>query len=186
VNLPRHLSPVELRPLSTKDAPELLELYLRNREFLEPFDPERPDSFFTMEGQRADLARTEAERDADRSYGFGIVDQSDGSLAGRITLSSVVRGAWQNANLGYWVDEGRGGRGFASAAVSLAVGFAFDRLALHRVQAAVMPRNERSWRVLERNGFRLEGLAQRYLNINGVWEDHRIYARTREERLGPG
>jgi ribosomal-protein-alanine N-acetyltransferase len=92
-----------------------------------------------------------------------------------------VRGAWQNATLGYFVGEAWGGRGYASEAVRQAVEFAFNRIGLHRVQAAVMPRNVRSIRVVEKNGFRLEGMAERYLQIDGRWEDHLIYSITSDE-----
>jgi ribosomal-protein-alanine N-acetyltransferase len=93
----------------------------------------------------------------------------------------VVRGAWQNANIGYFLDEARGGLGYATWAVREALAFAFGWANLHRVQAAIMPRNVRSIRVAEKTGFHKEGLAQRYLRINSVWEDHRIYAITSEE-----
>jgi len=102
-------------------------------------------------------------------------------VVGRITLSSVVLGAWRNANLGYWVARDRGGRGYATEAVALAVRYAFEDAGLHRVQAAVMPRNAPSIRVLEKNRFRPEGLAARYLQIHRAWEDHLLFAVTREE-----
>ena len=95
-----------------------------------------------------------------------------------------MRGAWQNATLGYWVDEGSGGRGHATRAVRLTLAFAFEHVGLHRVQPAVIPRNARSNRVVEKAGFRLEGRAARYLRIAGVWEDHDIYAMTAEEWTG--
>jgi len=92
-----------------------------------------------------------------------------------------VRAAWQNCTIGYFVDQSRNGRGYATEAVGLASGFAFGEGGLHRVQAAVMPRNAASIRVVEKNGYRFEGLARRYLQINGLWEDHNIYAMTAEE-----
>jgi [ribosomal protein S5]-alanine N-acetyltransferase len=154
---------------------------LRNRAFMKPFEPDRAELYFTPEGQRDETARAVADREADRGYAFGIYERGAGALAGRISLSSVIRGAWHNANVGYFVGEEWGGRGFATAAVRDVLRFAFGQGRLHRVQAAVMPRNAASIRVLERNGFRQEGLALRYLKINGVWEDHNVYAITREE-----
>jgi ribosomal-protein-alanine N-acetyltransferase len=106
-------------------------------------------------------------------------------IVGLTHLSSVHRGAWRNANLGYWVARDRGGRGYATEAVRRTVAFAFEVAGLHRVQAAVMPRNEPSLRVLLKNGFRREGLAERYLEIAGVWEDHVILAVTAEEWGAP-
>jgi [ribosomal protein S5]-alanine N-acetyltransferase len=98
----------------------------------------------------------------------------------------VVRGPWQNATLGYWIDKHAGGRGHATRAVRLAVRFAFEHAGLHRVQPAIIPRNVRSVRVAEKVGFRLEGRALRYLKINGVWEDHDVYALTVEDWEGMG
>lgn len=130
---------------------------------------------------RAELARSVEDRKLDWSFGFGIWERETDELVGRVTLSSVVRGAWQNANIGYFMDEARGGRGYATWAVREALAFAFSWANLHRVQAAVMPRNERSIRVVEKCGFRQEGVAKRYLRIDGAWEDHRIYAITADE-----
>jgi [ribosomal protein S5]-alanine N-acetyltransferase len=102
---------------------------------------------------------------------------TQGPIVGATRLSMVHRGAWQNASLGYWVAQDRCRRGIGTSAVGMTVAFAFDELGLHRVQAAVMP-----LRVLAKNGFRREGLAERYLQIAGVWEDHLIFAITAEER----
>ena len=102
-------------------------------------------------------------------------------MIGRVALANVVRGPWQNATLGYWISADAGGRGHATRAVRLILRFAFEHAGLHRVQPAVIPRNERSIRVVERVGFRREGRAARYLKINGVWEDHDIFALTRED-----
>ena len=105
----------------------------------------------------------------------------DDRLIGRVALGNVVRGPWQNATLGYWIDEAANGRGHCSRAVELVVRFAFEHAGLHRVQPAIMPRNDRSKRVVEKVGFRREGLAVRYLEIAGVWEDHELFAMTVEE-----
>jgi ribosomal-protein-alanine N-acetyltransferase len=173
---------VEIRPTSKADASAFLELLQANREYLRPFEPARPDWFFTLAGIEGELDRADADRNADALYAFGIWKPDPPALVGRIALSNIVRGAWQNATLGYFVGEAWGGRGYATEAVRQAVAFAFDEAGLHRVQAAVMPRNVRSIRVVEKNGFRLEGTAQRYLQIDGVWEDHLIYAVTSDER----
>ena len=149
-----------------------------NREFLEQWEPVREAEFFTLEAQVADIEAALADADADRRHAFGIF--VDGELVGRLALNQIVRGVFQNAYLGYSIGERWNGRGLASEAVGVAVGFAFGKLGLHRVQAAVIPRNAASIRVLEKNGFREEGYAVGYLCINGVWEDHRIFARTRD------
>jgi len=164
-----------------EDADGLLSLRARNQEFLQPLEPWRPDGFLTLAAQRADIEWAVRQRQAGLSFPFGIFERETGVLVGRLTLANVVRAAWQNCTIGYFVDQSRNGRGYATEAVGLVSGFAFGEAGLHRVQAAVMPRNAASIRVVEKNGYRFEGLARRYLQINGVWEDHNIYALTAEE-----
>lgn len=98
-------------------------------------------------------------------------------ILGALNLNNIVRGSAESASLGYWVDESSGGRGVATAAVSLAVRHAFDVSGLHRVEAGTLVGNTRSQRVLEKNGFTRYGLAPKYLNINGVWQDHVLFQR---------
>ena len=174
-------SVASLKLLGPDDAGAYLEVLQRNREFMLPYEPPRPLDYWTLEGQRDQLEQAAREAEAGTGFAFGIYDRVDGGLAGRVALANVVRKAWQNATLGYWVDEKRNGRGLATDAAALALRFAFQEAGLHRVQAAVMPRNLRSIRVIEKIGMRFEGLAERYLLINGVWEDHRMYALTAEE-----
>ena len=171
---------VAIRPFESDDAPALLDLRLRNHDFFAPYEP---SSVVVPQTPAEQVARLEAERvdwETDRGYVFGIFEP-EGTLVGRIALSHVTRGGWQNAVLGYFVDESANGKGYATDAVRLAIRFAFERAGLHRLQAGVMPRNRRSIRVLEKGGFRHEGLSPRYLEINGVWEDHESFAITREE-----
>lgn len=170
-----------LRPLAQTNAVAMLELRRRNRDFFRPFEPVTDDSHFTLAAQRQTIEGSLEEWASDREYGFGIFSDGGGTLVGRIRLSAIYRAAWQNANLGYYVDGDHNGRGVATEAVGLVTRFAFDQARLHRVQAAVMPRNVASVRVLEKNAYRLEGLAERYLQIAGAWEDHHIFARTAEE-----
>ena len=169
---------ISLRALAPPDAQALLDLRVRNREFFEPWEPQRDESWYTLAAQRADIAAGIAVARDDRGYSFGIFDPA---LVGRVALNAVVRGVFGNAYLGYFVAEAVNGRGYATEAVRGAVRFAFAEAGLHRVQAAVVPRNPGSARVLEKAGFREEGYAERYLCINGVWEDHRIFAITSEE-----
>ncbi len=110
------------------------------------------------------------------------VDPAEGaSIIGRIALTGVMRGAFMSAHLGYWIDEEHQRRGYMTEAVRAVVRFAFDVLGLHRVQAAVMPHNAASLRVLEKLGFRKEGESPRYLQIAGKWADHAVFAVTAEE-----
>ena len=172
-----------IRPLRLADVDALLDLRLRNRELFTHFEPRRadPDDGFTKPSLEAMVVTNEQAWKADHTYAFGIFH--DDRLAGRVSLTNVVRAAWLSSTIGYYVDQALAGRGIATDAVRLAVDFAFDHAALHRVQAAVMPRNGASIRVCEKAGFALEGLARYYLQINGVWEDHHIYSITPELRL---
>lgn len=172
---------VAIRPFSPDDAPALLDLRLRNQDFFRPFEPTGVQ-FPTTLGEQ--LTRLEAERldwEADRAYTFGVFRLPDPLLVGRIALTNIARGAWQNGILGYFVDEEHIRRGYATEAARLAVRFAFESAGLHRVMAGVMPRNEASIKVLRGAGFRHEGTALSYLEIQGRWEDHEIFAITREE-----
>jgi ribosomal-protein-alanine N-acetyltransferase len=151
---------------------------VRDRAFLDAWEPIRADTFFTLEVQRRGLARL---RQAEDLFDFGIFLRAGDELVGRLQLTGISRAPFENAHLGYFVSERHNGRGYATEAVHQAVDAAFHELALHRVQAAVIPRNGASIRVLEKVGFREEGLALRYLQIGGVWEDHKLYAVTAED-----
>jgi ribosomal-protein-alanine N-acetyltransferase len=172
------LTPIYLRRLEVADAEAFLEMLLRNRAFLDQWEPTRPNGFYTLETHQR---RLEMLRNHENFADFGIFLAAADELVGRIQLSGISRGPFQNAYLGYFVSERHNGRGYATEAVRQAVDAAFGELGLHRVQAAVIPRNVASIRVLEKAGFREEGLAQRYLQIAGVWEDHKLYAVTVEE-----
>ncbi len=174
---------VYIRPLSLADSQDLLDLRIKNREFLEPLEPARNDRFFTLEVQRELIELATKDWEIDRAFAFGIFDRSSNEMIGRVALSNVVRSAWQNATLGYFVAESHTGRGVASEAVHLCVDFAFKHARLHRVQAGTMVDNDASAAVLRKNGFRFEGLSPRYLKINGQWEDHHLYAITAEDWL---
>ena len=174
-----------IRPVQPEDAEILSELRRSNRAHLEPWEPVRPDSFFTIAGQALSIAAGLAEWKAGARYAFMICDAEAGDRpVGNVTVANVVRGAWRSATLGYWIAEADCGRGHATTATRLAVAFAFTHAGLHRVQAAVLPRNTASARVLTKAGFRREGHALRYLEIAGRWEDHDLYAVTAEDVAG--
>ncbi len=175
-----------IRPFARSDVDALLALRLFNRDFMASYEADRSDAFFTRAGQSREVALDTEAWGAGAGYAFAIVDRSEERLIGRIALSNVVRGPWQNATIGYWVDLAANGRGHATGAVEAICGFAFEHAGLHRVQPAIMPRNARSRRVVTKVGFRHEGTALRYLKIAGVWEDHDIFALTREDWYGRG
>ncbi len=147
----------------------MLDLRLANREFLEPFEPDRPSSFFTIEAQTAIARNVDGLR-------FAILD--GGVIAGTIVLSNVVLGALRSANVGYWVSGDRNGRGLATRAVGELVERAFGELGLHRLEAGTLVDNRGSQRVLEKNGFERIGVARNYLHIDGAWRDHVLFQRT--------
>lgn len=170
---------MHLRPLDPSDAQAMLDLRLRNREHFLTGEPLRPDSWFTLDAQRRALEAAQQERAAGTRELFGVIE--DDEVAGYVSLSQIFRGAFQSCYLGYAIDREHSGQGLGTAAVGAAVEHAWE-IGLHRVQANVIPTNTGSRRVLEKNGFRHEGTALRYLHIGGRWADHDMFAKTVEER----
>ena len=174
---------VLLRPLVSTDFPEWREVRRRNAEWLLKWEPQppkgNPDDTLDMAAFAARCGARQREWQLGTGYGFGIF--VDNHLAGELNLSGVQRGPFQNAYVGYWIDEARAGRGYVPESLVVAARFAFEDLRLHRLQVAIIPRNRPSRRVVEKLGLREEGTALRYLAINGVWEDHVRYAITAEE-----
>lgn len=155
-----------------------------NADHLRPWSPAAPPGQGppTITELSRSVARYRHEWKNDAAYVFVVVlREPSQSLVGRIALTSVVRGPFQNAHLGYWTAAAYQGRGLATEATALIVDFGFEVLGLHRLEAAVMPHNRASRRILAKRGFREEGLAKRYLAIAGQWEDHILYGLTREE-----
>jgi ribosomal-protein-alanine N-acetyltransferase len=138
-----------------------------------------PDPTREREAFAARCSARERERQIGSGYGFGIF--VDNEFAGEINLNAVQRGSFQSAYVGYWIDEARAGNSYMPESVVVVCRFGFEDLRLHRLQVAIIPRNRNSRRVMEKLGLREEGIAQRYLEINGVWEDHVRYAITAEE-----
>jgi ribosomal-protein-alanine N-acetyltransferase len=172
-----------LRPLVPSDFPAWREVRRHNVEWLTKWEAARtPGTPDVVEDRAAFDARCSArqrERVLGTGYGFGLF--VEGSFAGEINLNSVQRGPFQNAYVGYWIDQRHAGNGYMPEAVVLVARFAFEELRLHRLQIAIIPRNRNSRRVMEKLELRDEGVALRYLEINGVWEDHIRYAITAEE-----
>ena len=175
---------VELRGLRADDWEGWRTVRIRSREWLEVWEPlaepGSPDPVGDAEAFRARCGAWERQRHFDMAYGFGIFLRR-GELIGEVSLGSVQRGPFQSAFVGYWVDQYHAGNGYVPEAVVLTLRYAFDELELHRVEAAIVPRNSRSRRVAEKLGLRDEGISERFLQIRGVWEDHVRYAITAEE-----
>jgi ribosomal-protein-alanine N-acetyltransferase len=174
---------VLLRPLVPADFAAWSEVRIRNEAWLLPWEqarvPGMPDPTRDRESFTVRCSARDRERQLGAGYGFGIF--VDNAFAGEINLNSVQRGSFQNAYVGYWIDEARAGCGYMPESVVVVTRFAFDDLRLHRLQIAIIPRNRNSRRVMEKLHYREEGIALRYLEINGVWEDHVRYAITAEE-----
>ena len=157
-----------IRPLVPADAEELTEVYRTNREFLRPFEPTRPEEFFSAKVQRQRIESTGDDR-----WRWAIEDE--GRIVGVISLGDVIRESLQLANVGYFVAQAYNGRGLATRAVADVVRFAFDEAGLHRIEAGTLPDNDASQRVLEKNGFVRYGLARGLLLIDGAWRDHVLF-----------
>lgn len=172
-----------LRPLELDDRERLLSYVLDNESWLAPWEPAHPEPYFTLEGQGSILQNCEEDRRNGSGVLLGIFERGDRGqrLYGRISISGMVRGIWQNGFVGYSIAAERDGQGYMTEALKRVVRFGFTELELHRLQASIIPRNKGSLRVLEKCRFRYEGRALRYLKINNVWEDHDLFALTSEE-----
>ncbi|PNI07543.1 GNAT family N-acetyltransferase [Arthrobacter sp. AFG7.2] len=176
-----------IRPLTEGDAGALAEAYQRNRGHLAPWEPHRDDSFFTPEHQLELIRGKRALHAAGSELPWIVVEQKDDAagtpgsgtggehVVGAVTLTGIVRGPFLSANLGYWVDHGLTRQGIGTAAVRFAAGYARDGLGLHRIQAATLLHNKPSRQILQRAGFQEIGVAPKYLQIAGQWQDHLLH-----------
>lgn len=173
---------VTLRAPRPSDYTAWRDLRRLSREFLKPFEPRWSESDLTQRVFASRLKRGREEARAGTDYSFFVFIREDGQeqLAGGITLSNIRRRAAQFVNLGYWMGQPYAGKGLMTEAVGLVVPFCFESLGLHRIHAAFLPDNMASRRVLEKNGFREEGFAEHYLQIDGKWADHVLFGLTRE------
>lgn len=178
--------PVALRPIRLRDGRPWQRIRVRDREYLERWEPAAPGSWperhagLSWPAQWAGL-RTLARRGSCLPFAITV----DGGFAGQLTIGNVIRASLQSAWIGYWVDSRHAGKGVATAAVALAVDHVFAEAGLHRLEATVRPDNAASLRVLAKHGFRREGLFERYLIVDGGWRDHLCFALTADE-VGDG
>jgi ribosomal-protein-alanine N-acetyltransferase len=175
---------VFLRPLRVEDWDAWREVRLRCRQWLERWEPlaeaGSTDPALEREAFRARCGAWDRQRHFDSAYGFGLF-MHDGRFIGEVSIGSVQRGPFQMGYIGYWVDEAFAGQGYIPEGVVLVIRHAFEVLQLHRLEAAIVPRNTASRRVAEKLELRDEGIAVRFLQIQGVYEDHVRYAITLEE-----
>jgi len=176
---------VYLRVPQMRDFPAWRDLRAVSRRFLTPWEPIWPEDDLSRGAYRRRMRRYARDMLADEAYPLLVFRTGDDELLGGLTLSNVRRGVCQAASLGYWMGAPFAGQGYMRAAVTALLPVAHEVLHLHRVEAACMPSNQASIRLLEACGFLREGYSREYLCINGVWEDHLIYARLRHDALNP-
>lgn len=176
---------VYLRYPRMADYVEWAKLRGASRQFLTPWEPVWPDDELTRGAFRRRIKRYHKETRLDSAYVFFVVRKTDNALVGGCTLSNVRRGVTQSCTLGYWIGESFARQGYMTDAIRALLPFVFRTLGLHRLEAACLTANAASKALLARCGFREEGLARRYLLINGVWSDHLLFALLADEaRLG--
>ncbi|MGA8615124.1 MAG: GNAT family protein [Xanthobacteraceae bacterium] len=168
---------VTLRTPQMTDYNEWAALREASRAFLMPWEPTWPADDLTRGSFRRRIRRYAEDLRTDQGYAFLIVRNTDGALVGGLTLANIRRGVAQAGNLGYWMGRPYVRCGYMTAGVRAVIPFAFATLRLHRLEAACIPTNAGSIRLLEKTGFVREGYAHEYLCINGIWQDHLLYAR---------
>ena len=173
---------VTLRVPQYSDHAEWAALREASRNFLTPWEPTWPSDDLTRGAFRRRLKRYADDQRNDLAYALLIFRNEDNALVGGITLANIRRGVAQAGSIGYWVGEPFARKGYMTAAVRALVPFSFQTLRLHRLEAACIPGNAASVALLERTGFTREGYARSYLCINGVWQDHLLYARLVDDR----
>jgi [ribosomal protein S5]-alanine N-acetyltransferase len=172
---------VVMRAPQMADHAEWAQLREESRLFLMPWEPVWPDDDLTRAAYRRRLRRYADDQRTDQAYPFFLFRNEDNALVGGLTLAHIRRGVAQAGSLGYWTGAPYAGRGYMTDAVRALIPFAFRTLHLHRLEAACIPANKASIGLLEKVGFIREGYAREYLCINGVWQDHLLYARLKDD-----
>jgi [ribosomal protein S5]-alanine N-acetyltransferase len=177
--------PVVLRPVRVKDAAVWRDTRVRNAAWLRAWEPTNPETplYRSSLGPYVTMART-MRREARQGLTVPWVVTYGGRFAGQLTVGSIVWGSARSAQVGYWIDEAFAGRGITPTALAMAMDHCFFVIGLHRVEATIRPENHASRRVVEKLGFREEGLRRRSLHIDGAWRDHLCYAMTAEDAAG--
>jgi len=175
---PHAYGPVSIRLVRQRDARTLQNELLSNRSWLRPWEATSPDGPVSFD-MRAGVRRLlQQHRDGN---GVPYVMEYEGEIAGQLNVWGIARGSLSSATIGYWVSERFAGRGITPTSVALATDICFTDLHLHRMEICIRPENRASLRVVEKLGFRYEGLRRRYIHIDGGWRDHYAFALVREE-----
>jgi ribosomal-protein-alanine N-acetyltransferase len=172
---------VTLRAPQSADYAEWSALRESSRDFLVPWEPTWPSDDLTRSAFRRRLKRYAEDQRSDAAYAFLIFRNDDNAMVGGLTLANIRRGVAQAGSIGYWIGAPFAKKGYMTAAVRALVPYSFTALRLHRLEAACIPNNAASIRLLEKTGFTREGYARGYLCINGVWEDHLLYGRVKDD-----
>jgi [ribosomal protein S5]-alanine N-acetyltransferase len=173
---------VLLRMPQATDYADWTALREASRDFLAPWEPTWPADDLSRSAFRRRVRRYAEDLRTDQGYAFLIVRSSDNALVGGLTLANIRRGVAQAGSLGYWMGQPFARQGYMTAAVRAIIPFAFATLRLHRLEAACIPTNAGSIRLLEKTGFVREGYAREYLCINGTWQDHLLYGRLKDSK----
>ncbi|QLD10744.1 GNAT family N-acetyltransferase [Microbacterium oleivorans] len=175
---PRHHGPVAIRLVRQRDARALQSELLANRSWLQRWEATSPDGPVSFDMRIGIRRLLQQYRDG---AGVPFVMEYDGEVAGQLNVWGIARGSLSSATIGYWVSERFAGRGITPTAVALATDFCFEELRLHRMEICIRPENRASLRVVEKLGFRYEGLRRRYIHIDGDWRDHFAFALLADE-----
>jgi len=165
-----------MKLLEPSKSREMLNFRQENRTFLEPWEPKRPPEFFTQSFWNLQLQHNLNEFREGRSACFSLINPDETEVLGVCSYTNIVWGTFRACHLGYAIAEKHQGRGIMGEALTMSIPYMFQELQLHRIMANYMPHNQRSGRLLEQLGFKKEGQAEKFLSINGRWEDHVLTA----------
>jgi [ribosomal protein S5]-alanine N-acetyltransferase len=178
LSIPRTYGPVGIRLVRARDARVLQNELLSNRSWLRPWEATSPDGPVSFDMRLGVRRLLQQHRDG---LGVPFVMEYDGHVAGQLNVWGIARGSLATATIGYWVSERFAGKNITPTSVALATDLCFQEMRLHRMEICIRPENKASLRVVEKLGFRYEGLRRRYIHIDGDWRDHYAFALVREE-----
>ena len=170
-----------VRALDPSEAELMVRFRKENRLFLTPWEPARSDEFYTMAFWQLQLRMALRQFRDQSALSFSLLDKTESEVLGVCNYSNIIRGTFQSCHLGYATAEKHQSQGYMAEAITHTLEYVFNELRLHRVMANYLPRNERSGALLNRLGFKIEGEAEQYLKINGVWEDHILTSKINPE-----
>jgi [ribosomal protein S5]-alanine N-acetyltransferase len=178
LSTPRRHGPISIRVVRPRDARVLQNELMSNRAWLRPWEATSPDGPVSFDMRLGVRRLLQQQRDG---VGVPLVMEYDGAVAGQLNIWGIARGSLASATIGYWVSERFAGLGITPTSVAMATDFSFEELGLHRMEICIRPENAASLRVVQKLGFRYEGLRRRFIHIDGDWRDHYAFALVRED-----